>query len=239
VRGWLIALLVAVVFHGALLLFGGVFFMKPEAEAEKVVEQVDLLAAQGEEETPEELEPEPEPADMTVAEEPPPAPIEPIEPAAALEPTDFIQRLDALSLGALEGALAGGGGGGDSFGMGVSLASGGRIGGTGALGASAADPSDEIFDITMLDQQARIVHKVSPNYPPELRQRKIEGTVYVVFIVDKDGRVQQPAVESSPHEEFAAPVLEAVKRWRFEPAMVAGEKVRSKMRVPIRFAVSS
>jgi protein TonB len=241
VRAWLIALLAAVVFHGAILLFGGVFFMKPEAKAETVVEDVDLMTEDAEQEQTEEAEPEPEPAELEVAEEPPPVPVEveqPAEPQAALEPTDFVQRLDALSLGALEGALSGGGSGGDSFGLGGSLASGGRIGGTGALGATAEDPSDEIFDITMLDQQARLVHKVPPTYPPELRQAKIEGTVYVVFVVDKDGRVEQPTIESSPHQALDGPVLEAVRRWRFEPAQISGEKVRSKMRVPIRFAVS-
>ena len=240
-RAWGIALLAALVFHGAVLLFGGVFFTKPEAQAEQGVEEVDLVAAATEQETPEPAEPQPEPAELEVAEEPPPVPVEPVEPAereAALEPTDLIQRLDALSLGALEGALSGGEGGGDSFGLGGSLASGGRIGGTGAMGATAEDPSDEIFDITMLDQQARLVHKVAPVYPSEVRQAKIEGTVYVVFVVDRDGRVQQPAIESSPHQALDGPVLEAVRRWRFEPAQVSGEKVRSKMRVPIRFAVS-
>ena len=34
------------------------------------------------------------------------------------------------------------------------------------------------------------------------------------------------------------PALEAVRQWKFEPAVRGGEKVASKMRIPIRFALS-
>ncbi len=84
------------------------------------------------------------------------------------------------------------------------------------------------------------MQQAAPIYPRELRQRKIEGTVYVVFVVDKDGRVLDPKVE-----ELAARGVRARPRSRpfaagsFEPAVLRGEKVRSKLRVPIRFSLSS
>jgi protein TonB len=244
VRGWVVALLLAVIAHVAILLFGGVLFMGSEDEPAAVIEEVDLLTAEADEPEAEEPQPEePPPEELVVAEEPPPIPVEIAEtpPPAVAEPADLVQRLDALSLSALEGALAPGAGG-DSFGPAASLASGGRIGGTaapGSLAAGAADAADAIFDITMLDQQPRLVHQVPPAYPLDLRKRRIEGTVYVVFVVDREGRVQQPEVESAPHEAFTSPVLEAVRRWRFEPAVVRGDKVRAKLRVPIRFSAES
>jgi protein TonB len=237
-RAWLFAVLAALVLHAAILLFGGVFFMKPEEGPATVVEEVDLMTADEEQqsETEEVARQEPE---VAVEQEAPPEMADIDEPSSTIEPTDVVARLEALSLGALEDALAPGAG--DEFGGGVSLASGGRIGGTGepgAVGSLEEASSDAAFDIGALDQGPRVLHQVPPVYPPELRKRKLEGTVYVVLFVDRDGRVVQPVVESSPHEAFNAPALEAVRRWRFEPAVAHGEKVRSKVRYPIRFVTS-
>jgi protein TonB len=240
-RAWAVAILAAVVFHGLILLFGGALFMKSEDGDEQTVENVDLLTAAEEEDEPEAEELEPEEAqELEVEKEAPPELLQIAEPMPQVEPTDVVARLDALSLGALEAALDPAASG-DGFGGTASLASGGRIGGTGlpgVAGGMSESEADAIFDIGALDQKARVLHQVPPVYPQELRQRKIEGTVYVVFVVDKDGRVLQPTVESSPHEGLQAAALASVRRWRFEPAVARGEKVRSKVRVPIRFSLS-
>jgi protein TonB len=47
-----------------------------------------------------------------------------------------------------------------------------------------------------------------------------------------------PKVEKSTHPAFERPALEAVRQWKFDPAVRGGEKVPSKVRVPIRFALS-
>ncbi|MCU0224718.1 MAG: energy transducer TonB [Acidobacteria bacterium] len=60
----------------------------------------------------------------------------------------------------------------------------------------------------------------------------------MLFIVDKDGRVVNPKVEKSDHPAFERPALDAVRQWKFEPAVRGGEKVASKMRIPIRFSIS-
>lgn len=241
-RAWIPAILAAVVLHAAILLFGGIFFLDSEEEsAASVVEQVDLLTVEDKpEDQRKDLETPPEPP---IPEEPPPEMAEVANTAREAAAEDVVPRLDALSLAALSAALdgsAGGSGAGDGFGGSLSLASGGRIGGTGLPGAAAGESAaDLIFDIGQLDQRPRPVQQAAPIYPRELRQRKIEGTVYVVFVVDKDGRVLDPKVEEATHEEFSGPALAAVRRWRFEPAVLRGEKVRSKLRVPIRFSLSS
>lgn len=241
-RAWIPAILAAVALHAALLLFGGIFIPKPEKEAEAQIEEVELMASEEKEdeepEEPQQAEERP-PEEMKVEEERPPEMAEVIETAPRIEATDLVPRLDALSLAALEGALEPGAGA-DGFGGTASLASGGRIGGTGvhAPAAGKLDDPDALFDIGDLDQKPRILQQLPPTYPRELRQRKIEGTVTVVFVVDKDGRVVEPAVESSTHAAFQAPALEAIRRWRFDPAVVRGEKVRARMRIPIRFSAS-
>ena len=243
-RRWVLAILAAAVLHAAILLFGGIFFLDSESgSAEKAVEEVDLLTVEDEkkdEQQPETVETPPEPP---VPAEAPPDMQEIVEaPSQPSAVEDVVPRLDALSLAALSAALDGAaaGAGGGAFGAPVSLASGGRIGGTGLPGSEpGASAVDQIFDIGQLDQRPRPLDQTAPIYPRELRQRRIEGTVYVVFVVDTDGRVLSPVVEEATDEAFRGPAVEAVRRWRFEPAVVRGERVRSKLRVPIRFSLSN
>jgi len=81
------------------------------------------------------------------------------------------------------------------------------------------------------------VFQPAPQYPPEMKKKKIQGTVHVLFIVDKDGRVKEPKVQKSDNPAFDNSALSAVKRWRFDPGKVAGEAVQFRMRVPITFAL--
>jgi protein TonB len=247
-------LLAALVIHALIFLFGGVFFFTAdEVEARKTVADVELFeeeaADAAEDVAAEDREPEIAPeVEVQPETEAPPDMKELYEaeaaPTEAPSATDSVARLDALSLSALEAALAGGGGaaGGD-FAMAVGgLSSGGRIGGTGAPGSgSGADggPGDSIFDVSDLDRGASPIFQAAPQYPMELRKQRVEGTVYVTFVVDTAGKVQSPRVERSPHPGFERPALDAVRQWRFEPAVRGGSKVASRMRVPIRFAAQS
>jgi protein TonB len=71
-----------------------------------------------------------------------------------------------------------------------------------------------------------------------MRGRKVEGVVSILFVVDSSGRVSGPRVEKSTHAAFEKPALDAVRQWRFEPAVKGGQRVACKMRVPIRFQPS-
>src|SRR5262245_34646289 len=104
-RTWVLALLAAIVLHVAILLFGGIFFIKPDGQKKKTIEQVELTETKTEEEKKEEPEPVEQTAEeIEVPEEAPPEMREIVEAAPALE-TDTVARLDALSLSALENAL--------------------------------------------------------------------------------------------------------------------------------------
>jgi periplasmic protein TonB len=239
----------AVVFHGALLLFGGLLFgIKPEDGA-TTVRNVDLLAEDLVAE-PEEKEVAPEPAaepapteesePLEVPEEKPPDTQTLLESVAA----EAAPALEALSLSALESALNGGatsGAAGD-FATSAPLESGGRIGGRGVAGAEdgagGGGALDEIFNLAELDQKPQPLFQAPPAYPVEMRQRKAQGQVTVLFVVDAMGRVQLPKIEASSHPAFEKPALDAIRQWRFEPGVRGGHKVQSRMRVPIRFAFS-
>jgi protein TonB len=166
---------------------------------------------------------EPPPPPPTVEqkpEEPPPADEKPPELTENAPPLDLSQLELALNPGAGEGM------GGD-FAVKLSV---GQV-------ASSMTAQDDIFALADLDQPPRATFQPAPQYPAQLKKRKIQGTVYVLFIVDKDGRVRDPKIQKSDNAELDIHAMNAVKKWRFEPGKVAGKPVQFRMRVPMTFAL--
>ncbi len=93
---------------------------------------------------------------------------------------------------------------------------------------------DALFSVADLDQEPRVIYQPSPSLTKEAR-RKTPGKVYVVFIVDQQGRVQDPIIQQSSDTVFEKAALNAVKQWKFEPGKRNGQAVRFRMRVPITF----
>ena len=226
----LYALCFAAIFGLALFLVvvvGGMLFPVSTFEKKKKVEaeqELDIsnLKKPDTEPPKEDVEQEKEP--------PPPAPI--MENVNIAAPAmDDAPALSPMSLSDLESALAPGGGGG-MFGGGGGFQSG-RIGGKGGGGLGA--DMDQAFSMADLDQKPRAVYQPAPVYPAALRSRKIDGVVTVIFVVDANGKVANAKVEKSTDPAFDKPALDAVRKWKFEPAMKEGRKVSAKMRAPIRF----
>lgn len=229
--GAVMGVFAAVVLHLAFLLFGGLIF-GAEKDDKGTLAKVDLVADPQADKPKEEEAKEPEERLEADSEQPPDA----SEVIKALEapPNNDAPALEAASLGAIEAALSGAGGGGD-FGDALSFASGGRIGGTGVAGGPQENSMDSAFSLAEIDQRPRAVFQAAPLYPASLRSKKLEGVVTLIFIVDSNGRVGNPRVEKSTHPDFNKPALDAVKQWKFEPAVKGGKRVDCKMRVPIRF----
>jgi periplasmic protein TonB len=237
----ILGLLAAVMFHLAVILFGGLLFHKPAGSEKKArVQEVDLLAPEDpakakdaktkKEENPPADEPKPEaPLERDDA-------VPDLKELAKLENAGpAVPALDALSLSAMEDLMNPSAGGAAGFlSEGGDLASGGQIGG---VGKAVKENGPDLFALAELDQKPRPLVQAPPSYPVELRRRKVEGSVYVLFVVDEQGRVLDPKVEKSSNPEFDPPALAAVRQWKFEPAVKGGQKVRCKMRVPLRFSV--
>lgn len=233
-----IFVIAAVAIHGAVILFGGLLFMREEEQSSK--RDVEIVAEELDDDRKEgEAQQEPPPEEIKEQAEQPPDPNQPMQSAVESPVAgDDAPALDAASLSALEAALgggAGGGGAGDFGGGGATLASGGRIGGTGKGGAAEEDEFQGAFSMSEIDQRPRAVMQVAGQYPSEMRSRKVEGVVTVIFVVDDTGRVVNPRVEKSTHPEFEKPALEAVRQWKFEPAIKGGKRVSCRMRAPFRF----
>jgi len=242
--GWVMGVTCAVLAHVGVLLFGGILFLD-DGQDHGTLQQVELVGAEeveaekakeAEEEQRQEAEERAAEDELEAEEEPAPDSAEVVRnlelSAAASAP-----RLEAASLSAIEAALSGRGGGGGDFADALSFASGGRIGGLAGAGA-LEEKLEQAFEMGDIDQKPRVVFQTAPPYPAQMRGRKVEGLVTVICVVDETGRVDRPRVESSSHEAFEKPALDAVKQWKFEPAVKGGRRVSCPMRIPIRFPAS-
>ena len=236
--GLAIGITCAVLLHIAVLLFGKTLFTG-HGKNKAAVQQVDLLssadmATEKEKEKEKEKPPEQD-KEMTeeMQEEAPPDAAEIIRnlelSAAASAPA-----LEAASLSAIEAALSGGVGGSGDFAQALSFASGGRIGGMGKTGAMD-ESLKSAFSLSEIDQKPRPIFQSAPVFPPQLAGKKVDGLVTVLFVVDATGKVSNPRVEKSSHPAFERPAVDAVKQWKFEPAVRGGKRVACKVRAPIRF----
>jgi protein TonB len=234
----ILVIFAALVVHVLVGLFGGYLFSHEEQQASKRdVEIVTESVEKENEEKPEEQQPQDE---IKEQDEAPPDPESVASSVEAPSSSDDAPALDAASLSAIEAALNGdaSAAGGDFGGAQASLQGGGRIGGTGKPGSGGGGGDDEFsgaFSMSEIDQRPRAVYQVAAPYPAGMRSQKAEGTVTLIFIVDEAGRVVNPRIERSSHPEFEAPALEALRQWKFEPAVKAGKRVSCRMRVPMRF----
>jgi protein TonB len=99
---------------------------------------------------------------------------------------------------------------------------------------SSGEEVEALFSLADLDQKPRVLYQPGPVLNKHIRQQA-PGTVYIIFIVDKRGRVENPIVQKSSDPVFERSALAAIKQWKFEPGKRNGQPVRFRMRVPITF----
>lgn len=85
-------------------------------------------------------------------------------------------------------------------------------------------------------QRPELLHKVEPVYPEDARKDRLEGKVIIKTVIDEQGRVQDPAVEtSSGHASLDQAALDAISTWTFKPATLHGKPVAVVYRLTINF----
>ena len=79
-----------------------------------------------------------------------------------------------------------------------------------------------------------------PKYPDLPRRARIEGTVVLLIIIERDGSVGEVQVVRSPDQRwgFDLAALEAVKQWRYRPGLLAGRPVAVQASVMVEFVLS-
>lgn len=203
---------------GALLITVGVFLVLPLTQmiSGNRFEKTELTQVAVVQPPPPPPVAEPEPPPPPPDEEPPPPP-----------PMDLQPQSQQLSLDQLDLDFGAGTGGALA-----SLA--------GAMTEAATDTKQaSIVDMADLDKQPELLSPVDPVYPRDMLKAKQQGSVTIQFVLNEEGQVEEPRVENATRAEFERPALEAIRKWRFRPGTRGGEAVRTYMRVPIAFRISS
>ncbi|KAF1722395.1 energy transducer TonB [Pseudoxanthomonas wuyuanensis] len=86
-------------------------------------------------------------------------------------------------------------------------------------------------------RQARpLASNVTPKYPPAALRSGIGGTVLVRAEIDASGKpVEVKVARRSGNRDLDRAALNAVRSWRFEPAMRDGRATTSVVQVPVDF----
>ena len=71
----------------------------------------------------------------------------------------------------------------------------------------------------------QVLFKVDPAYTEQARKAKLEGTVVLNLVVQRDGSVRNVRVVQSLDLGLNEKAIEAVQKWRFRPGMKNGEPV--------------
>ena len=79
------------------------------------------------------------------------------------------------------------------------------------------------------------IYKPEPSYTKEARAAKLQGTVVLWIIVGADGAVTDAKVVEPFDKGLDENAVQAVKTWKFKPAVKAGKPVMCREMVEISF----
>jgi len=82
--------------------------------------------------------------------------------------------------------------------------------------AVSQDAAQALIQVPPNSSPTLLVRKVAPVYPPLARQARIQGTVVLSIVINKDGEVRDPRLVSG-HPMLAPAAIEAVRQWKYEP----------------------
>ncbi|MCI0404419.1 MAG: energy transducer TonB, partial [Acidobacteria bacterium] len=173
---------------------------------------------------------------------PPPPPPPPPPPAAA--PVRRVRQTSLMDAGKLRapreipreivilkeepipqdmGGVAGGVPGGVPGGQ-IGGVLGGVIGGTGGVVPPPPREAPQRIRVSSGVQEAKVLNRVQPSYPPLASRARIQGTVVLEAIIAKDGTVQNLRVVEG-HPMLVQAAVQAVQQWRYQPTILNNEPV--------------
>ena len=73
-------------------------------------------------------------------------------------------------------------------------------------------------------------------YPKDARENGLEGTVYVGFVIDRDGSIKDVTLRKDTYKILAEEAMRIIKTMpNWNPGLIDGEKVRFSYTLPIKF----
>lgn len=82
---------------------------------------------------------------------------------------------------------------------------------------------------------AKVVYKVDPEYPDDVRSRGIHGDVVLRAVVSLKGTILSLASVSSPDPQLTEAAINAVREWRYQPSLLNGEPIETATTITVNF----
>ena len=127
---------------------------------------------------------------------------------------------------------------GTGSGSGIGSGSGGGVGkgiGPGFGPGEGGGTGGGIFRVGAGVSPPRVIYQPEPEFSEEARKAKFQGVCTLALVVGPDGRPSNIRVQSSLGMGLDEKAIEAVKNWKFEPAMKDGHPVAVAIAVEVDF----
>ncbi len=85
--------------------------------------------------------------------------------------------------------------------------------------------------------QPEVIYQVEPEFSEEARKAKFMGVVTVHLIIDDHGRPQNVHIVRGVGMGLDEKAVEAVKQYKFKPAMESGKPVPVEMNIEVNFQI--
>ncbi len=110
---------------------------------------------------------------------------------------------------------------------------------SGSADTAAGVTSNAAENVQMPAGTSEVVsHSVTPGYPLLARQMKVQGSVILQALVNKDGSIEDLHILSGP-PILASAAREAVRQWRFKPHYQGDEAVETLAKITVNFTIST
>jgi TonB family protein len=85
-------------------------------------------------------------------------------------------------------------------------------------------------------REAKLIRRVTPDYPSAARRDGIEGSVDLDVTVSAQGTVKEVSVaHAEPADVFDKAALAAVRKWKYDPRFVDGLPAEAQLKVHLDF----
>ena len=127
---------------------------------------------------------------------------------------------------------------GTGSGGGIGIGSGGGVGsgrGPGVGPGWGGGMGGGVFKVGGGVTAPRVIYAPDPEFSEEARKSKYQGTVVLWLVVGPDGRTHNIRVQRTLGMGLDEKAVEAIRRWRFEPARKDGVPVAVQINVEVNF----
>jgi len=156
-----------------------------------------------------------------------------VAPELALRPLNLLNIGDPNGVVAPPSSGFGDGGGiGDGKGRGVGIGEG-----PGAIKGSGSGCCEGTYQVGGGVSAPVVIRRIDPEYSEEARKARYQGVVMLQALVRKDGTVDVLNLVRSLGFGLDQNAIDALKQWRFRPAMMNGKPVDVRINVEVSFNI--